>query len=70
MNIQDQLERILRELLVTVSRAPVSEVNEEYVLIHKRDVQRQLGSLRDVVALMMEQYVVTEQSRLHAELEA
>ncbi len=69
MNIQDQLERILRELLVTVSRAPVSEVNEEYVLIHKRDVQRQLGSLRDVVALMMEQYEVTEQSRLHAELE-
>ncbi len=69
MNIQDQLERILRELLVTVSRAPVSEANEEYVLIHKRDVQRQLGSLRDVVALMMEQYEVTEQSRLHAELE-
>ena len=69
MNIQDQLERILRELLVTVSRAPVSEVNEEYVLIHKRDVQRQLGSLRDVVALMMEQYEVTEQTRLHAELE-
>ena len=69
MNIQDQLERILRELLVTVSRAPVSEVNEEYVLIHKRDVQRQLGSLRDVVAQMMEQYEVTEQSRLHAELE-
>ena len=69
MNIQDQLERILRELLVTVSRAPVSEVNEEYVLIHQRDVQRQLGSLRDVVALMMEQYEVTEQRRLHAELE-
>ena len=69
MNIQDQLERILRELLITVSRAPVSEANAEYVLVHKREMQRQLGSLRDVVGLMMEQYEVTEQSRLHAELE-
>lgn len=69
MNIQDQLERILRELLITVSRAPVSEENAEYVLVHKKEVQRQLGSLRDVVGRMMEQYEVTEQSRLHAELE-
>ena len=69
MNIQDQLERILRELLITVSRAPASDANAEYVLVHKREMQRQLGSLRDVVALMMEQYEVTEQSRLHAELE-
>lgn len=69
MNIQDQLERILRELLITVSRAPVSQENAGYVLVSKREMQRQLGSLRDVVAMMMEQYEVTEQSRLHAELE-
>ncbi len=69
MNIQDQLERILRELLITVSRAPVSQENAECVLVSKKEMQRQLGSLRDVVAVMMEQYEVTEQSRLHAELE-
>ena len=69
MNIQDQLERILRELLVTVSRAPVSEIDPEYVMVHKKEAQRQLAALRDIVAVMMEQYEVTEQSRLHAELE-
>ena len=69
MNIQDQLERSLRDLLVTVSRAPVARENPEYVLVQKKEVQRQLGVLRDIVASMMEQYEVTEQSRLHAELE-
>ena len=42
MNIQDQLERILRELLVTVSRAPVSEIDPEYVMVHKK---KRRGSL-------------------------
>ncbi len=69
MNIQDQLERILRELLVNVSRAPVLESDPEFVIVRKKEIQRQLAALRDIVAEMMEQYEVTEQSRLHAELE-
>ena len=33
MSIQDKLERILRELHIMLSRAPVSEIHEEYVLV-------------------------------------
>ncbi len=70
MNIQDKLERILRELHIMVSRAPVSEINGEYVLVHKREVQRQLGNLSQAVREMMDQYEVTQQSRNRGELEA
>ncbi len=70
MNIQDKLERILRELHIMVSRAPVSEINGEYVLVQKREVQKQLGNLSQAVREMMDEYEVTQQSRNRGELEA
>lgn len=70
MSIQDSLERILRELHIIVSRAPVSDLNEEYVLVPKKEVQKQLGNLSETVRLMMDQYEVTQQSRNRGELEA
>lgn len=70
MNIQDKLERILRELHIMLSRAPVSDVENAYVWIHKKEMQQLLSALSQTVTEMMEQYEITEQSRLHGELEA
>ena len=70
MNIQDKLERILRELHIMLSRAPVSEIHEEYVLVHKKEMQKTLGSLGAAVSEMMDHYEITEQARNRGELEA
>ena len=70
MNIQDRLERILRELHIIVSRAPVSEINRDYVMVPKKEMQMQLGSLSQIVREMMDQYEVTMQSRSRMEREA
>lgn len=70
MNIQDKLERILRELHIMVSRAKVSKGDGNYVLVHKREMQKQLGNLSQVVTEMMEQYEVTTEGRNRAELVA
>lgn len=70
MSIQDKLERILRELYIMLSRAPVSEINRDYVVIPKKDMQAQLVNLSHTVREMMDQYEVTQQSRNRMELEA
>ena len=70
MSIQDKLERILRELHIMVSRAPALEADGEIVLIQKKEAQRQLNALSQVVVEMMEQYEVTEEGRMRAELTA
>lgn len=70
MNIQDKLERILRELHVMLSRAPASQLNEEYVLIPKKEMQKELGSLSQALREMMDEYEATEQGRNRGELEA
>lgn len=70
MNIQDKLERILRELHVMLSRAPASEINEEYVMIPKKEMQKELGNLSQAVREMMDEYEATEQGRNRGELEA
>lgn len=70
MNIQDKLERILRELHVMLSRAPVSQINEEYVMIPKKEMQKELGNLSQAVREMMDEYEATEQGRNRGELEA
>ena len=59
MSIQDRLERSLRDLLVMVSKAQAPKRGSDYVLVHKKEMQRQLGCLRDVVQEMLDQYVVT-----------
>lgn len=70
MNVQDKLERILRELHILVSRAPASEMEEGYVLVSKKEVQKQLGNLSQAVREMMDEYEATQQSRNRGELEA
>ena len=70
MNIQDKLERILRELHIMVSRAPASDINEDYVLVPKKEMQKELGNLSRTVREMMDAYEVTEQGRNRGELEA
>ena len=56
MNIQDKLERILRELHIMVSRAPVSDIHEDYVLVPKKEIQKELGNLSQTVREMMDEY--------------
>lgn len=70
MSIQDKVERILRELHIMISRAQALEADEEYVLVNKKEMQRQLGFLSQSVSEMMEEYELTEQSRNRGEMEA
>lgn len=70
MSIQDKLERILREMHIAVSRGTAWKENEDFVLIHKKEMQKQLNQLSIVINEMMEAYEVTEQSRKRGELEA
>lgn len=70
MSIQDKAERILREMHVMISRAPVSEADAEYVLVNKKEMQRQLGYLSETVSEMLEEYELTAQSRNRGEMEA
>lgn len=70
MNIQDKLERILRELHIMISRAPVSDIHEDYVLVPKKEMQKKLGDLSQTVREMMDVYEVTKQGRNRGELEA
>lgn len=70
MSVQDKLERILRELHISVSRARVSAEEPDVVLVNKKDMQRQLSALSQAVSEMMEVYEATEQSRNRGELEA
>lgn len=70
MSVQDKLERILRELHIAVSRGRVSAEEPEFVLVNKKEMQRQLSALSQAVSEMMEIYEATEQSRNRGELEA
>lgn len=70
MSIQDKLERILREMHIMVSRGQTSELNEEYVLIHKKEMQKLLSNMSQTVSEMMEHYELTEEGRNRAQLGA
>lgn len=70
MSVQDKLERILRELHISVSRGRVLAEEPDFVLVNKKDMQRQLSALSQAVSEMMEIYEATEQSRNRGELEA
>ncbi len=70
MNVQDKLERILREMHVMISRGPTLEDDSEFVLIHKKEMQKLLRGISQAVSEMLEQYEITEQSRNRGELEA
>lgn len=70
MSVQDKLERTLREMHIMISRAKVSDEDENCVIINKKDMVKQLTGLSQIVNEMMELYEVTEESRGRAELEA
>lgn len=69
MNIQDKLERILREMHIMISKGPTLEDDGDFVVVHKKNMQKLLSGISQVVGEMLEQYEVTEESRNRAELE-
>ncbi|MBO5373495.1 MAG: hypothetical protein J6A75_12390 [Lachnospiraceae bacterium] len=70
MSVQDKMERILREMHIMISRGKVFPEDENFVLVHKKAMQKQLTTLSEVVREMMEIYEVTEESRDRADREA
>ena len=46
MSIKDKLERILREMHIMVSRGQISEIDEAYVLIPKKEMQQLLNGIK------------------------
>lgn len=70
MNVQDKLERILREMHIMLSRGMLYPEDEEFVLVHKKAMQKELTQLSHVVSEMLEAYEVTKESRHRAELDA
>lgn len=70
MSVQDQLERILREMHIMVSKGKIAKEDENFVLVNKKEMQKRLNALSQTVSEMMDAYEVTEQSRNRGELEA
>lgn len=69
MNIQDKLERILRDMHILISRGPTLEEDSDLVVVHKKDMQKLLNGVSQAVSQMMEQYEVTEASKNRAAME-
>lgn len=70
MNVQDKLERILREMHIMISKGPTLEEDGDFVVVHKRDMQRLFNGISQAISEMLEQYEATEESRNRAEMEA
>ena len=70
MSIKDKLERILREMHIMVSRGQISEIDEAYVLIPKKEMQQLLNGISQTINEMMEYYELTEEGRNRAQLGA
>ncbi len=70
MSIKDKLERILREMHIIVSRGQISEIDEAYVLIPKKEMQQLLNGISQTINEMMEYYELTEEGRNRAQLGA
>lgn len=70
MSIKDKLERILREMHIMVSRGQISEIDEAYVLIPKKEMQQLLNGISQTINEMMEYYELTKEGRNRAQLGA
>ena len=70
MSVQDKMERILREMHIMISRGKLFPEDENFVLVHKKAMQKQLTALSESVRDMLEEYEATAESRHRGEREA
>lgn len=70
MSTQDNLERILRQMHVLISKGETFENSKDKVVIKKQDMLDLLKDLNICVYHMMEEYEMTQQSHDQAEREA
>lgn len=70
MSVQDKMERILREMHIMISRGKPFPEDENFVLVHKKAMQKQLTALSEAVRDLLEEYEATEESRNRGEREA
>lgn len=70
MSTQDNLERVLRDIHVMISRSELYDKTGERIIVEKRQIFEQLKRLNACIYAMMEDYEVTKQSRDKAEREA
>ncbi len=70
MSVQDKMERVLREMHIMISRGKLFPEDENFVLVHKKAMQKQLTALSEAVRDVLEEYEATAESRHRGEREA
>ncbi len=70
MSAQDNLERVLRDIHVLISKSELYDNTGERIIVEKRPIFELLHRLNTCIYDMMEEYEVTKQSRYKAEREA
>lgn len=70
MSTQDNLERVLRDIHVMISRSELYDKTGEKIIVEKRMMFEHLNRLNACIYEMMDEYEVTKQSRDKAEREA
>lgn len=70
MSAQDNLERVLRDIHVLISRSELYDKTGERIIVEKRPIFEKLQQLNTSIYEMMEEYEATKQSRDKGEREA
>ena len=70
MGAQDNLEKVLREIHVLISRSELYDKTGEKIIVEKKQMFEQLNKLNACIYEMMDEYEVTKQSRDRGEREA
>lgn len=70
MSTQDNLERVLRDIHVMISRSELYDKTGEKIIVEKQLMFEQLNRLNACIYEMMDEYEATKQSRDKAEREA
>lgn len=67
MSTQDNLERILRQMHILISKGETFEQSKERVVINKKEMLKLLKDLNICIYNLMEEYEMTQQSHDNAE---
>lgn len=70
MSTQDNLERVLRDIHILMSRSDLYDKTGEKIIVEKKLMMEQLNRLNACIYEMMDEYEATQQSRDKAEREA
>ncbi len=70
MSTQDNLERVLRDIHILMSRSDLYDKTGEKIIVEKKLMMEQLNRLNVCIYEMMDEYEATQQSRDKAEREA